>query len=1474
MEERTPGDEEKGPVRKRPRIDVDKDSSTDLEDNELRYSDQTGSIIQERNSPDPFPDLTKDQRVVLYTLLLCVDYRFDVVLDDDVTMGGIDVRRTLSELKEKGLVTRYSDSERFHISQNTKIMKSYGENCLLSDIDKDFYMQVASDYSLCMYTLEYLSEDTDIEQPVDTPITVMRLIVEGRIEALIDIGFDVGPFHWNFADKEFQTFIQEWCRMKNIDPIAWADGISFEEAVRFVSAYSILGRFEKGFTELVSDKKKWSILVFILMSENCSIRVNALWEEKHRQILGAFPSLRELNHDMRTTEAIDLIKDMVYNDKVLAMNGDGSNGTVGFVSDDVRHQVMGCFVLNCLKTDEDYKNYLNLSSVNSLLEYVRTWWHDPDYGERCMYIPERMNELLITQLGIDVIRHVMVEGREDRDCNFERFIGVREMVSERLNIPHSVFEERQDTKVRLCSFLKTAIQEQEVSNRWIYNSLIGSFMIGENSPISKDVLPCITSMKKWSILVVILMSVDYKLDVHKHWKEDLINIRKAFPVLQSEDVEEDDVLIEDLMKDKVLGVDEINNVIFVSDDVRHLVMSFFVKFCLQTDDDYKNYLNLSSVDSLMEYSRNWLYIPKEGERHMYIPEEMEELFIRRLGIDAILHVMVEKGKHRFKFLKTRDTVSAVLKVPREILDWDYAARSRYAECARKGTQTIHRARAMIVGCAGAGKSTLLKRLQKRSLDELKQIQSTVGLEVHEDIFEITPESDCLKDLPVDTDKEGKQLLSVVDFGGQCAYYACHQVYLSRRAFYLLVIDMSKAFDEKVDPKLCEQAGTMFTDWSYGEYLLFWLKSVHTYCDNDAPVIIVGTHLDETKAQNSDTLYNNILDNLKFDKHLKSHLNRKRCFVLGFKSDGSSFHDTLSELEKCMVSIAKEDRWKESIPTDWALSEVVLGELRRRKVRIKSVKELSEKCFGENKEKYTQIRDILKFYHDIGVILHFDESSLAETVIIDIQWFVDSFKNIITDPNHIRDFVDNDRDWYSFYISGHILDRLLTDIWNSRHFEMDHWERNQNKANLLQYMQRLGLIAVGTYAHYIPCMNKRSFGMQEENFFHTIQSKTSVLVFRFQFLPYFFYFRLIVACLTKTNGEWIVLEDNGLCLYKNVACFVYKQHAIALAVNRCSIQLQVFQPSKDVIVKDVTLEIRDNIERLLNGLTSNFHKKVMYTVGYQCSKQEVFREHDDCFVEERDIHGKGKITCPKHGMINHHILSESTLLVYWKQDVLAEITDLDDLMDRDECTSLSEPELRKFNFKTFDELTKIGRDALQLYFDRIFPPMDLATVLTNNKQRLQQGHQRLDTDQCTLLFPGIKTIILFHLVLLRFHKGHIGLLLSVSISGVACSKKADKSIPSSTAFDVTVMYKLLRNYGPNLPPPTKGWGKKPDIGEKRPTDDVERIRFYRNEVEHKTRTTSVMEKDDFKLKWEDLSQAILRLSSGSLKKDIMALRQQR
>jgi hypothetical protein len=393
-------------------------------------------------------------------------------------------------------------------------------------------------------------------------------------------------------------------------------------------------------------------------------------------------------------------------------------------------------------------------------------------------------------------------------------------------------------------------------------------------------------------------------------------------------------------------------------------------------------------------------------------------------------------------------------------------------------------------------------------------------------------------------------------------------------------------------------------------------------------------------------------------------------------------DTLVELEKCLVSITKEDRWKETIPTDWALCEVVLREQRRKGKKMMSVSDLIPTCFGENKEKYSQIHDVLKLYHDMGVVLYFQENPLNETVIIDIQFFVDSFKGVITDPNHIRDVVDNEHDWNEFFKTGHLQDRLLSKLLSQKYGGSHHlssgpyqlpyplpyqsspsisllspsddylyrrmnpWDWNTDKSSLLQYMQRLGLIAVGRFSHYIPSMNKRTFGTEEAAYFENLRSKTSVLVYKFHFLPYFYYFRLIVACLE--NQEWAVLENQGLCLYKNVACFRYKEHVIALAVNRSSIQLQVLQPHNKPIEKEVGLQVRDTVDRLLGNLTQNFHKHVMFIVGYQCSKQEVFVDHDDCFLEETEIHGKGKIACPRHGMMTEHLINERELLFHWKK----------------------------------------------------------------------------------------------------------------------------------------------------------------------------------------------------------------------------------
>lgn len=61
------------------------------------------------------------------------------------------------------------------------------------------------------------------------------------------------------------------------------------------------------------------------------------------------------------------------------------------------------------------------------------------------------------------------------------------------------------------------------------------------------------------------------------------------------------------------------------------------------------------------------------------------------------------------------------------------------------------------------------------------------------------------------------------------------------------------------------------------------------------------------------------------------------------------------------------------------------------------------------------------------------------------------------------------------------------------------------------------------------------------------------------------------------------------------------------------------------------------------------------------------------------------------------------------------------------------------------------------------------------------------------------------------------------------------------FDVTLIYKLLRQFSLVLPP-TNGWGKAPDKQDTKLSDDIERIRDFRNQIVH--RCSTKISKDEF------------------------------
>lgn len=75
------------------------------------------------------------------------------------------------------------------------------------------------------------------------------------------------------------------------------------------------------------------------------------------------------------------------------------------------------------------------------------------------------------------------------------------------------------------------------------------------------------------------------------------------------------------------------------------------------------------------------------------------------------------------------------------------------------------------------------------------------------------------------------------------------------------------------------------------------------------------------------------------------------------------------------------------------------------------------------------------------------------------------------------------------------------------------------------------------------------------------------------------------------------------------------------------------------------------------------------------------------------------------------------------------------------------------------------------------------------------------------------------------------------------------------FDVTLLYKLIRNLCPGFLP-TQGWGSKPKCSDIQIGDDIERIRVFRNEFGHAK--SSTISDSEFQIRWTELKLVIRRL----------------
>ncbi|XP_074050932.1 leucine-rich repeat serine/threonine-protein kinase 2 isoform X2 [Macrotis lagotis] len=293
---------------------------------------------------------------------------------------------------------------------------------------------------------------------------------------------------------------------------------------------------------------------------------------------------------------------------------------------------------------------------------------------------------------------------------------------------------------------------------------------------------------------------------------------------------------------------------------------------------------------------------------------------------------------------------------------------RFLQQRLKKAVPYNRMKLMVVGNTGSGKTTVLQQLMKYKRTDLSPLSTTVGIDV--------------KDWSIQVKNKGKKelFLNVWDFSGREEFYSTHPHFMTQRALYLAVYDLSKGLAE-VDA------------------MKPWLFNIKARASS-SPVILVGTHLDvsdekQRKASIS-KITKELLNKRGFpeirDYHFVNATEESEALVklrksivkesLNFKIRdqpvvGQLIPDCYLELEK-KISLERKN-----VPTEFPVIS--------QKRLVQLVKE-SQLQLDEN-----ELPHAIHFLNESGVLLHFQDPALqlSDLYFVEPQWLCKMMAQILT-----------------------------------------------------------------------------------------------------------------------------------------------------------------------------------------------------------------------------------------------------------------------------------------------------------------------------------------------------------------------------------------------------------------------------------------------------------------------------------------------
>ena len=318
-----------------------------------------------------------------------------------------------------------------------------------------------------------------------------------------------------------------------------------------------------------------------------------------------------------------------------------------------------------------------------------------------------------------------------------------------------------------------------------------------------------------------------------------------------------------------------------------------------------------------------------------------------------------------------------------------------------------------------------------------------------------------------------------DFRGQSVFYDTHPIFLTEKAIYILVSDLSRNPYEKAIPPVRKGLYRNNVDIDYNktnlDYLDYWMSSIYSLvspdvmCSQDTaanahetlprrlpPVFLVCTHADKPYLTAKGTTARDLA--LEIYGNLRSHIYGEHLFKDVFVVDNTmsgSDHECpdVARLREEILALSKElPLVKEEIPLKWMRYENTLQIFKK---RFKWIPLDEAKRIARDEYKIDdgeEFSTLLNFLHDQRIVVHFWGSPELETmVILDPPWLVDVFEKIITINRYEHSEAKLEILWLKLEDTGILDERLIDHTW--KHL----FDNQERPASLIAIMERLNLL---------------------------------------------------------------------------------------------------------------------------------------------------------------------------------------------------------------------------------------------------------------------------------------------------------------------------------------------------------------------------------------------------------------------------------